>query len=162
MRIALANDVRAAQTRIEVQSFLIRRTIERRAGLWLLLLLAFIPLMFSVSACSTGSAGAGGKAAEATLHLDTFVVNLADPGQRAYVRAGIDLGLSRPIDRRDPPPLGPVRDAIIAVLGQAKSDDLLTADGKTKLKQDLLHALQQRGPALGVEEVYFTEFLIQR
>jgi hypothetical protein len=26
----------------------------------------------------------------------------------------------------------------------------------------LLRALQERAPALGVEEVYFTEFLIQR
>jgi flagellar basal body-associated protein FliL len=38
----------------------------------------------------------------------------------------------------------------------------MTAAGKTKLKADLLHALQERIPQLGVEEVYFTEFLIQR
>jgi hypothetical protein len=30
------------------------------------------------------------------------------------------------------------------------------------LKEDLLRALQARLPGLGVEEVYFTEFLIQR
>jgi flagellar basal body-associated protein FliL len=30
------------------------------------------------------------------------------------------------------------------------------------LKQNLLHALQERMPDLGVGEVYFTEFLIQR
>jgi flagellar basal body-associated protein FliL len=31
-----------------------------------------------------------------------------------------------------------------------------------KLKEDLLHALQERLPGLEVEDVYFTEFLIQR
>jgi flagellar basal body-associated protein FliL len=90
----------------------------------------------------------------ATLHLDTFVLNLADPGQRSYARVGIDLGLSRP--------LGKIRDTIIGVIGQVKADDLASASGKAKLKEDLLHALQQRQPGLGVEDVYFTEFLIQR
>jgi len=55
-----------------------------------------------------------------------------------------------------------VRDAILGVLAEAKVNDLMTAAGKTKLKADLLHALQERIPQLGVEEVYFTEFLIQR
>jgi flagellar protein FliL len=98
-----------------------------------------------------------------TLHLDTFVLNLADPGQRSYARVGIDLGLSRPMGKRDnAPALGPVRDTIIEVLGQAKAEDLVTPQGKEKLKGDLLHALQERAPGLGIEDVYFTEFLIQR
>ena len=55
-----------------------------------------------------------------------------------------------------------VRDTILSVLSEARVDDLLTAKGKAKLKQDLLQALQQRVPELAVEDVYFTEFLIQR
>lgn len=55
-----------------------------------------------------------------------------------------------------------VRDTILGVLALAKVEDLMTAAGKNKLKQDLLRALQERAPELGVEEVYFTEFLIQR
>lgn len=97
-----------------------------------------------------------------TLHLDTFVLNLSDPGQRSYLRVGIDLGLSRPLEKADAAPLGPLRDTIISVLGQARADDLVTAEGKAKLKQDLLQAVQRRVPGLGVVEVYFTEFLIQR
>jgi flagellar protein FliL len=100
---------------------------------------------------------------KSTLHLESFVLNLADPGQRSYLRAGIDLGLSRPIGKgENAPPLGPVRDAILGVLGQAQAEDLMTPKGKAKLKDDLLRALQERVPGLGVEEVYFTEFLIQR
>jgi flagellar protein FliL len=97
-----------------------------------------------------------------TLHLDTFVLNLSDPDQRSYLRVGIDLGLSREEKRGEAAPIAEVRDTILGVLAQGKVDELLTEAGKTKLKQDLLAALQQRLPQLGVMEVYFTEFLIQR
>jgi flagellar basal body-associated protein FliL len=95
--------------------------------------------------------------------LETFVLNLADPDQRSYLRVGIDLGLGRETGKGENiPPVGQVRDAILSVLAQSRVDDLLTAKGKAKLKEDLLHALQERVPGLEVEEVYFTEFLIQR
>jgi flagellar basal body-associated protein FliL len=118
---------------------------------------------FWITQRNTPAANAApGSEAKSTLHLETFVINLADPGQRSYLRVGIDLGLNREIAKGENSPVGPVRDAILGVLGQAQVDDLLTAQGKTKLKEELLRALQQRVPGLGVEEVYFTEFLIQR
>jgi flagellar basal body-associated protein FliL len=98
-----------------------------------------------------------------TLHLETFVLNLADPGQRSYLRVGIDLGLGREMGKDESaPPVAQVRDTILGVLAEARVDDLLTAKGKAKLKEDLLRALQERVPGLAVQEVYFTEFLIQR
>jgi flagellar basal body-associated protein FliL len=125
-------------------------------------LLAAVPSGLSI-ACNPASGGHSGSESEAgTLPLETFVLNLSDPGQRSYLRVGIDLGLGRPLAKGEAPPLGPVRDTIIGVLGQAKADDLTSAAGKAKLKQDLLRALQQRVPDLGVVEIYFTEFLIQR
>ena len=126
-------------------------------------LFALVPAGLSI-ACNpaTGARTAGNDETASTLHLDTFVLNLSDPGQRSYLRVGIDLGLNHVLGKAQAPPLAPVRDTIISVLGQAKADDLTTAEGKAKLKQDLLHALQQRTPSLGVVEIYFTEFLIQR
>lgn len=109
----------------------------------------------------TGGSGAEGRV-NGTLHLETFVLNLGDLEQRSYLRVGIDLGLSHEIARGENAPVGEVRDTILGVLAQSRVDDLLTAKGKLKLKDDLLHALQERIPRLGVEEVYFTEFLIQR
>ena len=108
------------------------------------------------------SAG-GGPHVKGALHLETFVLNLADPGQRSYLRVGIDLGLGRELGKGETAtPVGLVRDTIVGVLAQSRVDDLLTAKGKAKLKADLLQALQERVPGLEVEEVYFTEFLIQR
>jgi flagellar basal body-associated protein FliL len=75
---------------------------------------------------------------------------------------GIDLGLGQEHGKGENAPLGQVRDTILGVLAQSRVDELSTAAGKEKLKQDLLHALQQRLPGREVEEVYFTEFLIQR
>jgi len=98
-----------------------------------------------------------------TLHLETFVLNLADPEQRAYLRVGIDLGVNQDLKQVEGTvSTAQVRDAILGVLAEAKAEDLLTSAGKNKLKQDLLRALKERVPQLGVEEVYFTEFLIQR
>ncbi len=100
---------------------------------------------------------------KSTLHLETFVLNLANTDQRSYLRVGIDLGLSQEPKRgEEVAPVAEVRDTILSVLAEAKVEDLMTPAGKTKLKENLLHALQERMPRLGVEEVYFTEFLIQR
>lgn len=101
-------------------------------------------------------------AVKGTLHLETFVINLADREQRSYLRVGIDLGLAREIGKKENAPVGEVRDTVLGVLALAKVDELLTAAGKAKLKQDLLGALQERISGLEVQDVYFTEFLIQR
>jgi flagellar FliL protein len=97
-----------------------------------------------------------------TLHLESFVLNLADADHPSYLRVGIDLGLNREPKHGEEIPTAQLRDTILTVLGEAKVDDLLTAAGKVKLKENLLHALQERAPQMGIEEVYFTEFLIQR
>jgi flagellar basal body-associated protein FliL len=55
-----------------------------------------------------------------------------------------------------------IRDSILTVLAQCKSDDLLQPEGKLKLKRDLVNALNRDVPALQAREVYFTEFLVQR
>lgn len=107
--------------------------------------------------------GSGGSQVKGTFHLETFVLNLADPGQRSYLRVGVDLGLGRELGKyENATAVGPVRDTIVGVLAQSRVDELLTAKGKAKLKEDLLRALRDREPGLEVEEVYFTEFLIQR
>ncbi|MGA7683712.1 MAG: flagellar basal body-associated FliL family protein [Terriglobales bacterium] len=111
---------------------------------------------------SAGGKGTGDAAGEVTLPLETFVVNLDGSGQRAYLRAGITLGLSRPVrGSKDDVPVAALRDTILSVLASARADQLLTADGKERLKADLLHALTDRVPQAGVQSIYFTEFLVQ-
>lgn len=127
-------------------------------------LLAGVGIWFWANRGSESSAPANDATqVRSTLHLETFVLNLADTDQRSYLRVGIDLGLNQEAKHGEElAPVAQVRDTILSVLAEAKVNDLMTAAGKAKLKENLLHALQERVPQLGVEEVYFTEFLIQR
>jgi flagellar basal body-associated protein FliL len=137
-------------------------------NLWWVLLSALLLLMPAIGAWlrsaerSSAGSSASGTGTKSTLHLETFVVNLSDHEQRSYLRVGIDLGLGRELGKGENPPVALVRDAILGVLAQCRADELLTPQGKDRLKQGLLRTLQERAPALNVQEVYFNEFLIQR
>jgi flagellar basal body-associated protein FliL len=102
------------------------------------------------------------------LHLDNFVVNLTDTNREAYLRVGIDLAVDRlPAnkvegDSKDSMATPEIRDAILSTLTTCSSGQLLTASGKRQLKQDLQDALKEKVPGLGVREIYFTDFLVQR
>lgn len=101
----------------------------------------------------------------AVLHLETFTLNIDDPEQRTYLRVGIDLGLDHdPKEQKGPAasPTAVLRDTILNVLMATKPQDVTTVDGKRKLKEQILTALRERVPDLGVREIYFTEFLVQR
>jgi flagellar FliL protein len=109
-----------------------------------------------------------GSQIKAVMHLDPFVVNLADTEENRFLRAGIDLGLGNPLADKEGKggeseiPTARIRDCILAVLSTWRSDALLAPDGKQKLKDELVRALAARVPELGVKEVYFTDFLVQR
>jgi len=98
-----------------------------------------------------------------TLALETFVVNLSGSGERGYLRVGVSLGLSRPVTsgNQDEVPTALVRDTVLSVLSSAPPEQLLQPEGKRQLKAELLRALQERVPQLGIQDVYFTEFLVQ-
>jgi len=97
------------------------------------------------------------------LHLEPFVVNLADTDGNRFLRVGIDLELEKPFSTKDgEPSTARIRDSVIFVLSTWQSNALLASDGKQKLKDEVLRALQDRVPELRVREVYFTEFLVQR
>jgi flagellar FliL protein len=136
-------------------------------GMGLALLAAVIS-----SGCNTSSKAPSkdshSTAVKGVLHLESFVVNLADPEENHFLRVGIDLGLGTPLPAKEGKegdgvvPTARVRDCILGVLSTWHSDALLAPDGKEKLKAELLAALRQREPDLGVKEVYLTDFLVQR
>ena len=122
--------------------------------------------MWKRSSGKTPSAAAAPAAeVNSVLALDSFVVNLQDPSGNGYLRVSIDLGLAAPAkeDEKDKQAgyLPRLRDTILGVLGSQSVDALLTPDGKTKLKGDLLKAINASVPELQCKEIYFTEFLVQ-
>ncbi len=108
-------------------------------------------------------AEAANSEVKSLLHLDSFVTNLNSTSGNGYLRVGIDLGLG--MELKDSPAqatnISRVRDIILGVLATRSVEELLTPEGKTKLKDDLLNAIRERSPEIHCREVYFTEFLVQ-
>src|SRR4029077_21053821 len=110
--------------------------------------------------------------ARTVLPLESFTVNLADPEEGRFLRATLALGVDGQLPRiakgENKPvetsavSMATIRDSILTILAQCTSDQLLTPEGKTKLKADLINSLNRDVPELHVREVYFTEFLVQR
>ena len=141
------------------------------AGLAFLLLLGIGGagwFLFSQAAAEEEENPEGEPEVTAFAHLENFVVNLADPEEHRYLRVGIDLGLEHAVESGGGHegggelPTALIRDSILTVLSTWTSDELLTPEGKKKLKKELASALQKRVPELSVQEVYFNDFLVQR
>lgn len=73
------------------------------------------------------------------LPMDNMVVNLADPGGEKFVQVGITLGV---IDQHTSDAvkanLPTVRNAVLLLISQRTSDELLTKGGKEKLAHEIL------------------------
>jgi flagellar protein FliL len=112
------------------------------------------------------------SAGRTVLPLDSFTVNLADAEDGRFLRATFSLGVDGQlpaivkVESKVPETgavsMATIRDSILSVLSTCKSADLLTVEGKAKLKTDLITTLNRDVPALQAREVYFTEFLVQR
>jgi flagellar FliL protein len=112
------------------------------------------------------------SSARSVLPLDSFTVNLADPEEGRFLRVTMSLGVDGELPssakgenkapESSPVSMANIRDTILTVLAQCRSDELLTPEGKAKLKADLLNSLNRNVPALGARDVYFTDFLVQR
>jgi len=113
----------------------------------------------------------GSEASSSTLYLfplESFTVNLSDPEESHFLRVTMDLGIDHLPPRTNPEkstallPVARIRDSVITVLTGSHADTLLTPEGKVALKKGIVNALNQAVPEVGVREVYFTEFLVQR
>jgi flagellar protein FliL len=141
-------------------------TVLSRAGIVALVAIAQL-------GCNKGqSAEAASKDSKipkitSVMHLEPFVVNLADQEDNRFLRIGVDLGLESATPAKEAKgegavPTARIRDCLLGVLSSWHSDALLAPGGQEKLKDELLKALQARVPELSVGEVYFTDFLVQR
>jgi len=109
---------------------------------------------------------------KAILPMESFTVNLADQEEGRFLRTTLSLGIDGELPstpkgegksvEADSVAVTIIRDSILTVLAQRRSGELLTPEGKLKLKADLIAALNRDVPTLGVREIYFTEFLVRR
>ncbi|MEJ5347471.1 MAG: flagellar basal body-associated FliL family protein [Desulfosoma sp.] len=95
-------------------------------------------------------------------NLDTFLVNLADPGGERYLKVTMQLSLSneavsQEIDNR----IGELRDSVLLLLSSKEYDDISSLSGKLALKKTLMTNLNRALKQGTVQDIYFTEFLVQ-
>jgi flagellar FliL protein len=129
-----------------------------------------------------GGGGAGawwymGKKAEAApagepstppgfITLDPFIVNLADPGGRRFLRISLRLLVKSEAEAKELEEQALVllkaRSAVLELLATQKSEELQTPEGKTELKKQIAErATAAFGGHTEVTDVLFAEFVVQ-
>ena len=94
--------------------------------------------------------------------LDPFVVNLADPLGRRFLRMTLDVEvLNRPAIADVQRNSSRIRDAVILLLAGKSFADLASMEGKITLKNQIVERLNQIVGGGKVTNVYFTEFVVQ-
>lgn len=94
--------------------------------------------------------------------LDPFVVNLVSSNANRYLKCKIDLELDSPelqqeVDKKLPA----IRDLIIQILSSKSVEEIQTAKGKQKLKEEIKRKINEILTTGEIKNVYFTEFVIQ-
>jgi len=98
------------------------------------------------------------------VELQPFIINLADSEEARYLRLSVSLGIGGEesgAKKPDPLFMTRVKNAMLAVLTVKKSTDVLSIEGKVKLRKELLQAAQAASKEPKVEAIYITDFIVQ-
>lgn len=94
--------------------------------------------------------------------LDGFTINLLSDSGRRYLKTTINLELRDEESAEELENKAPViRDIMIRVLTSKTLEEIATAKGKDKLKDQLVNQINLRLRDAEVKNVYFVEFVIQ-
>lgn len=94
--------------------------------------------------------------------MDTFIVNLSDPGGKRFLKITMKAKMSNAESNEEFTARNfELRDAVLTVLTSKESDEIITPEDKAALKQQLIACLNKLLHKGQVEDLYFTDFLIQ-
>ncbi len=144
---------------------------------------AFIALqILAPGAANANSAPAAHAAPETslgpTLLLKERVINLADPGAQRYLKIAASLEFRPNAEfakadeasqeklvkefRKSMASKSPIiEDAIISICSSKKSTELMTIEGKEKLKAELIERIKKLVKEPEMVNIYFTDFVMQ-
>jgi flagellar FliL protein len=100
---------------------------------------------------------------KATLALEPFLVNLADTEDVRFVKATFQLGLEKePGEYGDSDvAVAAMRDSIISLLSTKTAEQILTPQGKDKLREEIRSQIGAVTPDVKILEVYIVDFVVQ-
>ncbi|MEA5087866.1 flagellar basal body-associated FliL family protein [Solidesulfovibrio sp.] len=107
-----------------------------------------------------GGHGGKDKAPSNNVPLPAFVVNLADPNARRYLKIVLDVEMTGNPELLEAN-MPKIRDALLMLLSSKTSQDLGTLEGKILLRKEIVDRLNQAIGQAKVARVYFTDFVIQ-
>lgn len=94
--------------------------------------------------------------------LDNFTVNLLSDSGRRYLKVQMNLELDgEELASELESKTAVIRDVIIRLLSSKTLEEISTAKGKDKLKEQIVNQLNLRLRDGNVRNVYFTEFVVQ-
>lgn len=94
--------------------------------------------------------------------LDPFVVNLADPKGKRYLKIKIELELETPEAAEQAAKVAPkLRDMVIMMLTSLTFEDVMTPEGKVRIRDELFERFNQIMRPQRIKNIYFTEFVVQ-
>ena len=116
----------------------------------------------AAEAPARGSEGKGPKEIGTVVPLESFVVNLADTETSRYLKLTVQLELGTGATKEQAEKRTPqIRDSIITLLASKTYGEIADVKGKVKLRGELLARLNDILGDGAVQQVYFTEFIVQ-
>ena len=99
---------------------------------------------------------------KALLSMETFVVNLADPGGKRYLRVTIALEINdKDFVDEAKKSVPQMRDKVLLILPAKKFKDIRTSSGKGSLRKEMIAQLNPLLDKCKITNLYFQEFVIQ-
>ena len=107
-----------------------------------------------------GGHGGKDKAPSNNVSLPAFVVNLADPNARRYLKVVLDVEMTGNPELLEANQ-AKIRDALLMLLSSKTSQDVASLEGKILLRKEIVDRINQAIGQPKVSRVYFTDFVIQ-
>ena len=94
--------------------------------------------------------------------LEPFVVNLSDPKGKRYLKVQVEVEMESPeAVGRATQATPKLRDMVIMMLTSLTFEDVMTPEGKIRIRDELLQRFNQVLRPDRVVNIYFTEFVVQ-
>lgn len=94
--------------------------------------------------------------------MDTFIVNLSDSGGKRFLKVAMKAKMSSQAGEEEFKARNfELRDIILTILTSKETEEIVRPEDKASLKQQIIAALNRSLHKGQVEDLYFTDFLIQ-
>lgn len=120
------------------------------------------PAKAEAPAAAAPASGEHGKMIGTVVRLDPFIVNLNEVDASRYLKVAIEVEVTgeetvKELEKRNPQ----IRDLTVGVLSSKSFADIQGADGKFRLKEELMFSLNKVLVSGQITQIFFTQFVVQ-